>query len=116
MNVSYVYQSAQVGEFRPALLFATGPASYSAAAGDPVSNPGANEYISFPSNCTTVSGNYNVTFRPLAAGTGPGYICAGAPSPSQVGWVAMWFNSGAAAGTSGVQSVTITAGGTYTAG
>ena len=45
MNTNYVYPSAQVGEFRQALLYAAGPASYSQATGDPVYNPGANEYI-----------------------------------------------------------------------
>lgn len=106
MNVSYVYQSAQVGEFRPALLYATGPASYSQATGDPVSNPGANEYITFPNDCTTKSGNYSVKFRPLATGIGPGDIRAGAPSPSQSGWVAIWEYSGS----QGVTSITATGG------
>lgn len=103
MNVSYVYQSAQVGEFRPALLYATGPSSYSQATGDPVSNPGANEYITFPNDCTTKSGNYSVRFRPLATGIGSAGIRAGAPSASQSGWVAFWIYSGSQGVTSVVQ-------------
>lgn len=92
MNTAYVYQGAQVGEFRNSLLWAAGPASYSAATGDPVYNPGANEYINFPSDCTTKSGNYSVTFIPTAVGQG--VIRGGAPSPSQSGWTALWLNSG----------------------
>jgi hypothetical protein len=112
MNTSYVYQSAQVGEFRPAVLWANGPTSYSSANGDVVYNPGSNEYISFPSDCTTKSGNYFVRFIPSAVGNG--IVRAGAPSPNQSGWLARWYSTGASAGSSGVQSVTITAGGTYT--
>lgn len=111
MNTNYVYPSAQVGEFRNALLYGSGPASY-AAGGDPVYNPGANEYINFPSDCMSLSGNYRVTFQPTS--TGFNIIRAGAPSPSQSGWKARWFNVGGSSTGSGVQSVTITAGGTYT--
>ena len=93
MNTNYVYQSAQVGEFRPAVLMANGPASY-AQSGDPVSNPGSNEYISVPFDCTTKSGNYAVRFVPLAVGIGAGFIRAGATSPSQSGWIAYWQFSG----------------------
>ena len=92
MNTNYVYPSAQVGEFRQALLYAAGPASYSQATGDPVYNPGANEYINFPSECTTVSGLYGVEFVPASAGLN--IVRAGAPSPSQSGWTARWlFNN-----------------------
>jgi len=94
MTPSYVYQSAQVGEFREALLVASGPSSYAPATGDPLSNPGANEYISFPMACTTVSGNYQVDFIPTAAGIGAAYVRAGAPSPTQSGWRAYWTYSG----------------------
>lgn len=90
MNTNYVYPSAQVGELRQALLYASGPASYSAA-GDPVYNPGANEYINFPSACRTVSGTYDVRFAPVAAGHN--IVRAGAPSPSQSGWVARWYTT-----------------------
>lgn len=93
MNTSYVYQSAQVGEFRPAVLVGNGPSSY-AAAGDPVYNPGSNEYISFPSSALTVSGNYEVKFFPASAGAGSAFVRAGAPSPSQSGWTAIWTFSG----------------------
>lgn len=88
MNAKYVYQSAQVGEFRLALLSGVGPSSY-AAAGDPVSNPGTAEYINSPNDAVTLSGTYNVSFFPRAIG-----IRAGAPSPSQSGWIALWTYSG----------------------
>ena len=91
MNTNYVYPSAQVGEFRLALLYASGPASLPAA-GDPVYNPGANEYIDFPISALTQSGNYEVTFFPAA--TGYNIVRAGAPSPSQSGWTALWRYSG----------------------
>lgn len=91
MNTNYVYPSAQVGEIRLALLYANGPASL-AAAGDPVYNPGANEYINFPMSCLTLSGNYNVDFQPAAVGNN--IVRAGAPAPSQSGWTALWRYSG----------------------
>ena len=91
MNTNYVYPSAQVGELRNALLYAVGPSSY-AAAGDPVYNPGANEYINFPMQTVSVSGNYEVLFFPAA--TGLNIVRAGAPSPSQSGWTALWLYSG----------------------
>lgn len=109
MNTNYVYPSAQVGEFRQALLYASGPSSYSRTTGDPVYNPGANEYINFPSSATTVSGNYDVTFNPAAGGTN--IIRAGAPSPSQSGWTARWFFNNIG-GASGVASVAQNAAGT----
>jgi hypothetical protein len=91
VDTKYVYPSAQVGEFRLALLYAKGPASL-AAAGDPVYNPGANEYVNFPFNCLTLSGNYEVKFAPAAVGYN--IVRAGAPSPSQSGWTALWLYSG----------------------
>ena len=91
MNTNYVYPSAQVGEFRLALLYAVGPASL-LAAGDPVYNPGANEYINFPMSALTLSGNYEVKFSPLA--TGYNIVRAGAPAPSTSGWNALWSYSG----------------------
>lgn len=91
MNTNYVYPSAQVGEFRQALLYANGPASY-ASAGDPVNNPGANEYINFPFQSLTLSGDYSVEFFP--ANVGLNIVRAGAPSPSQSGWTALWQYSG----------------------
>ena len=109
MNTNYVYPSAQVGEFRQALLYAAGPASYSQATGDPVYNPGANEYINFPSSATTVSGNYDVTFNPTSAGYN--VVRAGAPAPSQSGWTARWFFNNIGGG-SGVAKVTQNAAGT----
>lgn len=92
MNTGYVYQSAQVGEFRNALLYANGPSSY-ASAGDPVYNPGTSEYVNFPSDCTSLSGNYRVRFQPTAVGLN--IIRAGAPSPGQSGWTALWEYTGA---------------------
>jgi hypothetical protein len=89
MNTAYVYQSAQIGEFRVALLWAAGPASY-AAAGDPVYNAGGSEYINFPSSALTKSGNYEVKFFPTTVPN----IRAGAPSPGQSGWTALWLYSG----------------------
>lgn len=91
MNTNYVYPSAQVGEFRLALLYASGPSSV-AAAGDPVYNPGANEYINFPMEALTKSGNYQVKFVPTDVGSN--IVRAGAPSPSQSGWTALWLYSG----------------------
>ena len=93
MNTNYVYPSSQVGEFRNALLYASGPASV-AAAGDPVYNPGASEYIVFPNSVLSLSGNYQVKFFPAAVGNN--IINAGAPqgSPSQSGWTALWLYSG----------------------
>jgi hypothetical protein len=86
LNTSYVGgQSAQFGEFKPALLTATGPSSYPAA-GDVVYNPASGDYINFPMDCNTQSGNYRVRFVPTTAGV----IRAGAPSPSQSGWTAFW--------------------------
>lgn len=103
MNTNYVYPSAQVGEFRQALLYATGPASYSTTAGDPVYNPGANEYINVPTSTRTQSGNYNVDFQPTAVGLN--IIRAGAPNPGQSGWTARWSFTNLNGG-SGVASVT----------
>lgn len=103
MVTNYVYPSAQVGEFRQALLYASGPASYSTTAGDPVYNPGANEYINVPTSTRTQSGNYNVDFQPTAVGYNN--IRAGAPSPSQSGWTARWSFTNLNGG-SGVASVT----------
>jgi len=92
MNTSYVQgQGPQVGQIKNAVLTATGPASY-ATAGDPVYNPGSSDYIEFPMNCTTQSGNYSVSFVPTSAG----YLRAGAPSPSQSGWTAIWNYAGSA--------------------
>lgn len=92
MDTNYVYPSAQVGDFRNALLYGSGPSSY-AAAGDPVNNPGANEYINFPSECTSLSGNYLVRFQPAAVGFN--IVRAGALSPSRSGWTAIWNYAGA---------------------
>lgn len=89
MDTNYVYPSAQVGELRQALLYASGPSSYAQSTGDPVYNPGTNEYINAPTPCTSESGNYDVTFTP--ADTGLNVIRAGAPSPAQSGWTARWF-------------------------
>jgi hypothetical protein len=93
MNTAYVYDSAQVGELKPKLLVANGPASY-AAAGDPVYNPATGTYIDFPMDALTKSGNYEVKFFPTAAGVGSNYIRAGAPSVTQSGWTAIWQYSG----------------------
>jgi hypothetical protein len=91
LNTSYVQgQSVEYGEFKPALLTATGPSSY-AVAGDVVYNPASGDYINFPFDCTTQSGNYEIRFVPTTAGV----IRAGAPSPSQSGWTAFWKYSGA---------------------
>lgn len=87
MNTSYVYQSAQVGEFRNAVLTGSGPASYSRTTGDVVYNPGNNEYINTLGPVATQSGNYLLVPRPTTAGN----IRAGAPSPSQSGWTFHWY-------------------------
>lgn len=99
MNTKYVYQSSQVGEFRLALLTGTGPASYSALSGDILYNPGSSEYINFPSDCTTLSGNYSLTAIPTAIN-----IRAGAPSPNQSGWRWLWKYSGLQGVTTVVQN------------
>jgi hypothetical protein len=107
LNTAYVQgQSTEYGEFKPALLTAIGPTSY-ATAGDTVYNPASGDYINFPMNCTSQSGNYEVRFVPTTAGV----IRAGAPSPSQSGWTAIWVYADAG-GTSGVNSVTIATAGT----
>ena len=89
MNTNYVYPSAQVGEFRNAMLYASGPASY-APAGDTVYNPGSSEYINFPSDCTSLSGNYRVRFVPSAVGLNQIRAGGGVNGPSQSGWTAHW--------------------------
>jgi len=92
LNTNYVYPSAQVGEFRNALLYGSGPASYSTS-GDVVYNPGTNEYINFPCECMSSSGNYRVRFVPTS--TGLNVVRAGAPNPGQSGWTAAWEYVGA---------------------
>ena len=99
MNTAYVYQGAQVGEFRNALLYAAGPASYTpftaaGVGGDVVYNPGAAEYVNFPYDCSSLSGNYRVRFVPTAVGYG--VVRAGAPAPGTSGWTAVWEYAGAA--------------------
>jgi hypothetical protein len=90
-------QTAQYGDLKPALLLGTaGPVSYSQTTRDPVANPGAGDYIEFPMSAVTVSKNYRVEFYPLSA-----TLRQGAPSASQSGWVAMWFNNTSTAGTVG---------------
>ena len=105
MNTNYVYPSAQVGEFRNALLYASGPSSYSAS-GDVVYNPGSGEYINFPSDCRSVSGNYDVKFTPTAVGFNQiragGGGTSSAPTPSQSGWTAHWNYAPAAFSPDGV--------------
>lgn len=110
MNTNYVYQGSQIGEIRPALLYAAGPTSYSQTTGDPVYNPGSNDYIAFPMQALTQSGNYSVEFIPTA--TGLYQVNAGAPAGgSQSGWTARWtFNN--YAGNSGVAKVAQNAAGT----
>lgn len=93
MNTSYVQgQTVQNGDLKANLLTATGPASYNPTTGDVVYNPGSSDYIEFPMNCRSQSGNYDVRFVP----TSTGYLRAGAPSPSQSGWTAYWNYAGAA--------------------
>lgn len=87
MNTSYVYQSAQVGEFRNAVLTGSGPKSYSRTTGDVVYNPGANEYINACPVAVDQTGAYVLLPRPTTAGN----IRAGAPSPSQSGWTFHWY-------------------------
>lgn len=78
--------TAQYGELKPALLLGTsGPTSYSQTTRDPVSNPGAGDYIEFPMQSVTLSKTYRVEFYPLAV-----TLREGAPSASQSGWVARW--------------------------
>ena len=109
MNTNYVYQGAQVGELRNALLYGSGPASY-AAAGDVVNNPGSSDFINFPSQSLTQSGNYLVSFFPSSVGLNQ--VRAGAPSPNVSGWTALWMYSGK----SGVKVVQNAAGTGMTAG
>jgi hypothetical protein len=91
MNTSYVQgQTVQVGDLKPAVLWGYGPASYNLATGDILYNPGNSDYIEFPSDCTTQTGNYSLTATPISAGT----LRAGAPSPSQSGWMWVWKYSG----------------------
>ena len=93
-------QTVQIGDLKPAILLGTnGPSSYSQTTRDPVSNPGSGEYIAFPMSAITLSKNYRVAFYPLAVGQ----IRAGAPSASQSGWVAQWFNNTTTAGTVGAE-------------
>jgi hypothetical protein len=108
MNTSYVYSAAPT-EFKPALLTAAGPASYSQATGDPLYNAASSEFIIVPFDCTSESGNYFVRFVPTT--TGVGIIRAGAPSPNQSGWTARWFYTGLGNAT-GVNGVAITTAGT----
>ena len=109
MNTNYVYPSAQVGEFRNAMLYASGPASY-ATAGDTVYNPGSSEFINFPSDCTSLSGNYQVRFVPSAVGLNQIRAGGGVNGPSQSGWTAHWFFNNIGGG-SGVAKVTQNAAG-----
>ncbi len=100
MNTSYVYPSAQVGEFRQALLYASGPTSYTpftgaGVGGDSVYNPGSCEYINFPSDATTLSGNYRVRFVPTAVGSNQVRAGGGVGGPSVSGWTAVWEFAGA---------------------
>lgn len=90
MNTQYVYRSAQVGEFKPAILWANGPTSYSAAKGDVVYNPGMGDYINVPFSALTQSGNYKVEFVPTSIPS----LRAGAPNAGQSGWTAVWTLSG----------------------
>lgn len=91
MNTAYVQgQPTGYGELKPCILTGAGPASYSATGGDPIANPAAGDYIEFPSDCTTQSGNYSLTAIPTSAG----YLRAGAPSPSASGWRWLWKYSG----------------------
>lgn len=91
MNTSYVGgQMATYGELRPALLTGTGPASYAAATGDPISNPAPGDYIAVANECTTQSGNYSLSAMPTSAGQ----IRAGGPSATQSGWTWIWTYSG----------------------
>lgn len=101
MNTQYVYRSAQVGEFKPALLWGAGPASYNQGLGDPLSNPGTGDYINFPSSALTQSGNYEVKFLPAAVPN----IRAGAKSAGASGWTAIWTYSGKQGVSSVVQNV-----------
>ena len=107
MNAQYVYRSAQVGEFRPALLSGTGPASYSQTTGDVVYNPGAQEYLIAPTDSTSQSGNYLVHFQPVTVGD----VRAGAPNATTSGWVANWQYSGQASNGDIATSVAVTTAG-----
>lgn len=114
MNTNYVYPSAEVGELRNALLYAIGPSSY-AAAGDPVYNPGSGEYINFPSDCTSLSGNYKVRFIPLATGYNQVRAGGGVGGPSVSGWTARYEFTNVSGG-AGVASVTGSGGSGMTVG
>jgi hypothetical protein len=114
LNTNYVYPSSQVGEFRNAMLYAIGPASY-ASTGDPVYNPGSGEYINFPSTCMSLSGNYRVRFIPLAVGTNQVRAGGGVGGPSVSGWTARYEFANTSGG-AGVASVTGSGGSGMTVG
>ena len=114
MNTNYVFPAAEVGEIRNALLYAIGPASY-AAAGDPVYNPGSGEYINFPCDCTSLSGNYKVRFIPLATGYNQVRAGGGVGGPSVSGWTARYEFTNVSGG-AGVASVTGSGGSGMTVG
>jgi hypothetical protein len=64
-------------------LYASGPASYSVATGDPIVGPGVGELMSAPCGAImTQSGNYVVQFQPVSTNT------------LRPGWIARWFTSG----------------------
>jgi hypothetical protein len=117
MDTSYVGgQSVGYGEFKPAILSGNGPLAYPAT-GDIINNPATGDYISFPMDCTTLSGLYQLSARPASAGALAADIRAGAPSPSQSGWTWVWrFASGLPAGTSFATLNAFTAGTGYTNG
>ena len=84
-------------------VWGAGPASYANPGGDPVYMPAQGEHMSAPGGSVlTKSGNYEVRFQPSVTNS---------LRPS---WTARWFNVGGSSTGSGVLSVTITAGGTYT--
>ncbi len=115
MNTQYVYSggSAQVGELKATVLWGKGPSSYSQTNGDAITNPGSGDYIAFASPTTSLSGNYDVCFTPLAVPN----IRAGAKSPGVSGWVARYFYNAAATNLKTLTALTIAnAGSGYTPG
>src|SRR5277367_4646528 len=89
MNLSYVGgQTVEFGEFKPTVVTGKGPTSYSQTTKDPVSNPGAGDYIAYLDDAQTQSGLFSVAAFQITAGQ----IRAGAASPVQSGWKYIWIS------------------------
>lgn len=84
-------------------VWGAGPTSYANPGGDTVYMPAQGEHMSAPGGSVlTKSGNYEVRFQPSVTNS------------LRPTWTARWFNVAGSSTGSAVQSVTITAAGTYT--